>query len=130
MTSLLKAAVKARKATETIAKRRKYSDLRTLRGYCAIAAGELWYELRKQGIDARIASNHEHAFILVDSKIVDITASQFDYMLKRVVIRDVVEKDRPYFWRVEAVHFDVKSFREHQKTIGWPREQWALTRNT
>ena len=48
-----------------------------LRGLCAICSVELFTRLQKEGYKPLFCFNTCHAFVVVDNKIVDVTASQF-----------------------------------------------------
>lgn len=60
-------------------------DPYSLRGACALASSVLWHELRAAGFDPRLVRgnywdgdlDYDHAWLLLDDRHLDITATQF-----------------------------------------------------
>jgi hypothetical protein len=117
----------ARKWAEEYAEEHgKCSDLMCL---CAIASAELHKRLRAAKIPSVIIENKYHCFVLIEDKVVDITATQFKYALgvsEPVFIRKHEDISHHHFYKQTVQHETVDSLREHQKKEGWPRDQIAL----
>jgi hypothetical protein len=100
-----------------------------LKGWCAIAAGELWHRLKKVGIKSNICmSTHDytgsHCFLLVEDHILDVTATQFeDFEDKKVVVMHSKEAEIHEIYRVEKVFDTGKELRLYQDRNRWPSKQ-------
>jgi hypothetical protein len=123
---VLEIARAARKWTEEFAiKNPHIGDPVDLSSYCAIAAGKLCSMLQEAGVDAKIANNDSHAFVLVDDYIVDITATQFGAPKKVMLVTAKMGTRFKWFWEIDKVHLNKTAFRSSQRLQGWPRCQWA-----
>ena len=100
-----------------------------LRGWCAIAAGEIWKRLKKVGIKADIClSTHDymgsHCFLLVEDHILDVTATQFeDFEDKKVVVMHSKEAEIHEIYRVDKTFGTSKELRLYQNRQRWPSKQ-------
>ncbi len=93
-----------------------------LNGMCAIASCHLFNELKKAGIDSRIAINDQHCFLIVDNYIVDVTASQFDLPCVFIKHLDDAECEHDFFI-VENEFDSIADLYQYQIDEGWPLEQ-------
>lgn len=93
-----------------------------LGGYCAIASYELLKRLKRAKINASIAGNENHAFVLIDDYKIDVTATQFaEYRDIKVFIEKI--EDETFSWEHE-IEWKVKTRKELLKELkAWPREQ-------
>lgn len=100
-----------------------------LGGWCAIAAGHLWSELKRKGIEAEIRLAHcnfyAHCFVVVEDHIVDITASQFrEFRDAAVVLIHEREAAIYEFYSRDVNTFrDARELRKFQKKARWPEHQ-------
>ena len=101
-----------------------------LEGMCAIAAGELNRRLQRAGFDSKIVVVEDkdgisaHCFCMVESLIVDVTASQFgDYDV--LVMKRRARSPIPWYHHMGTVLQTRRQLTTHQKRTGWPRSQWA-----
>lgn len=102
----------------------------TLLGLCAIASGRLHQRLQACKVQSIIIENKHHCFLLVGEYVVDITATQFKYVLEHsapVFIQKYSDVKHHEFYKKTIRHKSVDSLRIHQQKIGWPRNQIALT---
>jgi hypothetical protein len=103
-----------------------YNDLC---GMCAIASGELWRELRREGGNPILCLKDDgpgaHVFVECSGYLVDITATQFEE--NRVVVRrkELAWKQRDWWQPTWKCKF-ITEFRAHQRKDGWPKEQRVL----
>lgn len=99
-------------------------------GMCAIAAAELFRRLQSAGYKPKIAVRNKkvegHCFIIVDEKVVDVTATQFGMKPVEIVARN--QKRLPSFWRHTSLFDSVEDLILCQKRTGWPIEQTAFSR--
>jgi len=105
----------------------------SLRGWCAVASGELWRRLKRAGIDSVIHMWVEdvsaHVFVVVDDMVVDVTASQFFELRKQAVfIEHYRLAQRYYFYHTHEVFGTADELRKAQLKEQWPREQVAYKR--
>lgn len=117
MDKLLSICQKVRKKIKKISEEVNFSD-HYLSCLCGVASGYLFLALGKAGIKAKIAVSEEHAFLLVEDQIVDITASQFGR--EDICILDTKTAYEP-FWEVKCSFNNLRDFVRHQRQ--WPIEQ-------
>ena len=110
-------------------------DLETL---CAVASGELLKRLRRANFKPVIVFNDQHAFVVCNGHIVDVTATQYNYrrgrdgepLFEPVVIVPYSRRKELEQWSL-PVEFRAKTIREalkFQREVGWPEDQWVLTK--
>jgi len=69
---------------------------------CAISSYRLFTALKKAGLKPAFAANDEHAFVICDGWIVDVTATQFGHSEKvAMVMLDSDEADKSW-WLVDS----------------------------
>jgi len=125
---VLPIAKRVRKWAEEKASRANYNP-HNLCGWCAIAAAQLFRELRREDISAELHYVSGHCFTVVDDHIVDVTATQFvDFEKKEVNIVHTKEAEQYWYYQTEKVFTSVDKLRKHQLDSKWPRNQIALTR--
>lgn len=131
-------ATRVRGWTERFAKRSYFP--RDLAGACAWGSAVLHHHLQRVGVSSKIAYNDGHCFVLVNSHIVDVTATQFVrqqnhdmYMSQDGVLivraaewKKYCDSRRVYageYWEHERVFVSVDSLIKHLMLMGWPSEQ-------
>jgi hypothetical protein len=55
---------------------------RDLGGYCVIASIYLYKLLRDAGLNPRVIFNEDHAFVVCQGYLIDVTATQFNFCFK------------------------------------------------
>jgi hypothetical protein len=105
---------------------------RTLCGLCAVASTRLFVALREKGFYPKFAvysdqpaSDYAHVYILVDSYIVDVTATQIHPSCRAVEIRRV-GGDLPFReWNLAkcVILHSVRALTKFQLATDWPRDQ-------
>lgn len=95
-----------------------------LRGFCARAAVKLATLLKAAGFQPEIVMAQgayaSHVFVIVDDKIVDVTATQFGAQAIVVIDRTAVHE---WWWIPSKTWPDIEELREHQLLKGWPEHQ-------
>lgn len=94
-----------------------------LNGMCAIASAELFRRLQAAGIPCQLAlrsvPDDGHCFVLTETHLVDITASQFRGYPAVVLIPKEPRARREAHWQ-ETRRFDsVEALVGYQRQIGW-----------
>ena len=104
-----------------------------LTGWCAKASAKLFKQLQQQGIAAEIhvwvhaASPESHVYLVVDSHVVDVTATQFrQFRNTPVLIMHEREAQAYEFYHTTLVFHSVEALRKWQKKERWPFDQIAL----
>lgn len=69
-----------------------------LTGWCALTSNILFAELARRGIQSRLIWNGSHCFLTYGHYLIDITATQFDFKLPRVVKRLRSDKTKAISW--------------------------------
>lgn len=111
-----------------IDKKREYREFYNgCGGACGVASAHLYTMLDKAGIPAQIVESVDHAFVLCDDMIIDITATQFcdtevNFPAVCIMEKSAV-KERQYWWKVKRVHKSLRSFAISQRI--WPKRQRA-----
>lgn len=89
---------------------------------CGICSLKLFEELRKEGLKPVFVVNQEHAYVLCNNHIVDVTATQFRKPYRRVEIRKADEKNFDIrHWVIEEKLRSSRSIRFHLNS--WPDGQ-------
>lgn len=100
-----------------------YEDLE---GMCAIASYSLFCELNKcsglSGCAIGLALADSHCFVVVNNKIVDITASQFGKEYPKVYIADV-DDDLGCWWQDADIFYSDYEICLAFKNKAWPDDQ-------
>lgn len=104
----------------------------TLQGMCVIAAYEMLDRLsnntRLNGHQIRFAKSEFHAFVMVDTLTVDVTATQFNNTdpVEGVWIVDLTDEPEPGVWR--ATEFAASTAEVQQLCCWnrWPRKELPL----
>lgn len=94
-----------------------------LGGCCAIASARLHVELKKNNINSKICLNNNHCFLIVDTNIVDITATQFGSKYPEVLIVKFGDSGYNAWWSIEYVCHSIDDLLRIQRLNGWPKEQ-------
>jgi len=100
-----------------------------LGGWCAVASGHLWRELRRKGINseihlANVGSRYSHCYVMLEDYVVDITASQFrEFRDLSVVFLHEREAQIYEFYRTTEVFESAGMLRKFQKKHRWPEHQ-------
>jgi hypothetical protein len=97
---------------------------------CGFASYEIFCAMQKAGLQPIFASNRQHAFIMWEGYIVDVTATQFSRRKypKIIIKKRSSIKKIPDFWEIETL---CKSRSGMTKSFkGWPEEQrpWSVKR--
>ena len=104
-----------------------YPDLNCM---CGIASAKLHENLRREGVQCKIACSSQHVFNIVDDKyVVDITATQF-YNNHPPVLMIPISQALKYYWTIDNTFHSVKDFVDYQHRDGWPKKQipwWVKT---
>jgi hypothetical protein len=105
------------------------SDQEDLSCMCAITAYEIVTALRAKGIDAKFCTNRYHAFAMVDNKVIDVTASQFNSKLPKIMIGNAsnfpsVSFDGVNIWSVKGRAVTPKGIKSLLKE--WPSNQQPM----
>lgn len=98
-----------------------------LGGFCAIGAVRLFQNLRKEGVNAKLAVTHStwggHCYVLVDNYIVDVTATQFGQEPVLIVsTKEAYKRSTPFLphpWSKRKVYDSVSEFHSLLKRTGW-----------
>jgi len=94
-----------------------------LRGLCAICSVELFIRLQKEGYKPLFCFNTCHAFVVVDNKIVDVTASQFSlYRNTKILICDADDDRLTMEHDQEIVCDNISDIIDELDDVGWPEE--------
>lgn len=72
-----------------------------LAGWCAVTSNVLFEELTRRGIRSRLVWNRDHCFLTYGRYLIDITATQFNHRLPKVVKKLRSSKTRATFYWVE-----------------------------
>lgn len=100
---------------------------RDLTGVCAIAATKLFLDLQKNGFkDIHIVENTEHAFVVCEGHIVDVTATQFG--LGSIVIEPKSKKPNYTFWKTDRKFKTANGFMKYQNRV-WSDPRQHATQN-
>ncbi len=107
-----------------------------LNGWCAVASGQLFRELVKEGYTPEIhvwVCQHDgessHVFLVVEDHVVDVTATQFKQLRdKPVVIMHQREAEVYDFYNSEHVFHNVDDLRSYQRRHRWPADQVAYSK--
>ena len=97
----------------------------TLGGFCARASAILSWELRRVSIPHKIVHSSGHLYIECEGYVVDITATQFDDLYGRTLIRPRAKmRDEDGDWWYTTKRFDtiIQVLRWQEKNL-WPMEQ-------
>jgi len=110
----------------TEAKASKYGYAANLQGLCGIASRKLFRELKRAGYSPTIgyARNYfygGHAFVVLNGRIVDVTATQFRCRQKVVVSKLGVSKR--WYWKPAKHYSSDRAFLNYQQQSGWSGEQ-------
>lgn len=97
---------------------------KTLSCMCAIVSKKLFRELKKNNIKCQIAINSCHCFIIINKKIIDLTATQF--FKPKIYIKDIRKLKR--YWKMKHIFNNDRAVSNYQKRNGWPLEQISLTK--
>jgi len=94
-----------------------------LGGFCALATIELYRQLKGAGHCPRICLARDddfnyHCFVLLDGKVVDVTASQFGH--QAVVVRKPAV--RLWYWRPFKVYKTLAGFKSRLRADDWDCE--------
>lgn len=100
-----------------------------LDGLCAIGTSYLSFLLTKNNIPNKIAifedEDSGHCFIVCNSKIIDITATQFsNFKLDIIEIRNLenINCDKYPLWNITKLVDNPQKLLEYQKRSGWCKE--------
>jgi hypothetical protein len=101
---------------------------KVLQGYCAIASGSLHKKLREAGIPSTIHVKSteigSHCFVVVDKRVVDVTATQFREFAELPVLIKSLRSMRTHKFYSRSLSFnDIESLYRYQVKQGWPDEQ-------
>ncbi len=99
-----------------------YINRRDLKGMCGIASYRLAEELEKEGVPHKICYIYQHAFVIAEDHVVDVTATQFGK--GKVVFR---KDPKGGVWENEDREFFSKDeFKEWQVEAGWHEEHQVV----
>lgn len=100
-----------------------------LAGLCAIVSKELCERLQQNGYKAKIAYNGHHCFVILQGRIIDLTATQFGNYPKIYIkkLPDYISSDKLYgsTWYIEKLFDNPNDLPDYQETEGWPKYQIA-----
>jgi hypothetical protein len=113
----------ARSWAEAYQKKHPHHFNTSLAGMCGRASGALHSLLHSHDIPCELWSNHYHAFVVVDNRIlVDITATQFSPVYPKVLMRKL-KPSESYHWVKMYIHKNATAFAEFQTKAGWSKHQ-------
>lgn len=90
--------------------------------YCAISSSILNKQLNLNNIKNHIACNDEHAFILINDYLLDVTADQFG-MYDDITWEEYKCKSSVCFWTISKKFRNYKNFVKYQFETKWPIQQ-------
>lgn len=109
MFKILLAALRIRKKVKQMAVAGLLAcDPDDLCGGCLSASFRLVKLLWQNGINAALATNHYHVFVIVDDYVWDLTATQFGFKEKLKII-SVEEAKKHDYWRVSKKFTELDS---------------------
>jgi hypothetical protein len=98
---------------------------------CAIASAELFRRLAAAGRVPLLAVSHagpgDHCFVVLDTRVVDVTATQFGE--SAVTIEPLERAGGVSYWQMHAHFCSVRALREYLYENHWPKRQLPLERS-
>lgn len=121
---ILAIATDVRNWTQSEADRKDYRP-DDLGGWCAIASGKLFTELKKENFKPVMAHDHDgHFFVLVEDHVVCVTATQFmTFKNVPVLLKHENEMAGVKYYEVDDIYEDIMEVRKYQKKHRWPSDQ-------
>lgn len=123
--SVLALAEFARKWSEKTARTEGFPT--DLNGFCARATVKLFNLLKAANYDPIIGCAHGHTYVILEGKIIDITATQFPRTRsKPVYIIDADQVRHQYQYQSLKIFENPDELSKFQKREGWPKNQIGM----
>lgn len=129
---ILAEAKEVRELCEKLVRLGKVQYSSELSGMCAVASYQLFCRLKKLGLKPKLAQARNHAFVICEDYLVDITATQFHWIgeFNPIEIRpykDIQENPPMRYWQIkdqaETITEIVRSFSGWMCTGEHPLEE-------
>ena len=93
-----------------------------LMGMCAIVSKKLFNQLKKNGYKVKIVYNPRHCFVILNNRIIDLTATQFGkYYPKIHIIK--LKKYQSAEYKIYRIFENEKQLTDYQVKTMWPKHQ-------